>query len=130
MIRCSTGSIDSTKDDPLSKGDQGPELRFNHVIEATDSGVIVDVRVVPRSGRSGLAGTRDGALLVRLNAPPVDGAANAELLDVIARALGVPKRAVTIVSGERAKQKRVKVDGVTEAHAASLLVVAKAHTGR
>lgn len=60
----------------------------------------------------------------------MDGAANAELVDVIARALGVPKRAVTIVSGDRSKQKRVKVDGVSEARAASRLDVEKAHTRR
>ncbi|MBI2186338.1 MAG: DUF167 domain-containing protein [Acidobacteria bacterium] len=76
-------------------------------------GVIVSVRVIPRAGRSGLAGTRDGALLVRLTAPPVEGAANAELVEVLAKALGVPKRAVAIVSGERGRLKRVRVDGVT-----------------
>jgi hypothetical protein len=76
-------------------------------------GVVLSVRVVPRAARSGLAGTRDGALLVRVTAPPVEGAANAELIEVIARALGVAKRAVSIVSGERGRLKRVRVDGVT-----------------
>jgi uncharacterized protein (TIGR00251 family) len=76
-------------------------------------GVILSVRVIPRAGRSGLAGTRDGALLVRLTAPPVEGAANAELIEVLSRALGVPKRAVSIESGERGRLKRVRVDGVT-----------------
>jgi uncharacterized protein (TIGR00251 family) len=51
-------------------------------------------------------------MLVRLHAPPVEGAANAELIAVIAKTLGVPKRSVTIVSGERSRQKRVKVDGI------------------
>lgn len=87
----------------------------------TPTGVLIDVRVVPRSGRSGLAGTRDGALLVRLNAAPVEGAANAELVEVIADALGVPKRAVTIVAGERSRTKRVSVEGVSEHHAAAAL---------
>jgi uncharacterized protein (TIGR00251 family) len=76
-------------------------------------GVIVSVRVIPRSAKSGLAGTRDGALLVRLHAPPVEGAANAELIDVMAKALGVPTRALSIVGGEHGRLKRVKVDGVT-----------------
>ncbi|MBI4887376.1 MAG: DUF167 domain-containing protein [Acidobacteria bacterium] len=80
----------------------------------TPHGVAFDVRVVPRSGRAGVAGTRDAALLVRLHAPPVEGAANAELVEVLARALGVPKRAVTIVGGERNRLKQVRVDGVTE----------------
>ena len=76
-------------------------------------GVVLSVRVIPRARRSGLAGTRDNALVVRLTARPVEGAANAELIEVLARALGVAKRAVSIVSGERGRLKRVKVDGVT-----------------
>lgn len=87
--------------------------------EVKGGGVIIDVRVIPRSGRSGLAGIRDGALLVRLNAPPVDGAANAELLEVLANALGLPKRALTLTAGERSRSKRVRIAGLTaeEAHA-------------
>jgi uncharacterized protein (TIGR00251 family) len=56
---------------------------------------------------------RGNAVLVRLHAAPVDGAANAELIEVLADALGVPKRAVSIVAGERARQKRVRVEGLT-----------------
>ncbi len=85
------------------------------MIQSTPGGVLLNVRVIPRAGRSGLAGTRDNALLVRLNAPPVEGAANAELLDVLAEILDVPKRALTIVSGERSRSKRVKVSGVDTA---------------
>lgn len=75
--------------------------------------MLLAVRIVPRAGRSGLAGVRDGALLVRVNAAPVEGAANAELVELLARLLGVPKRAVTIVAGERSRLKRVRVEGVT-----------------
>ncbi|MBI3049444.1 MAG: DUF167 domain-containing protein [Acidobacteria bacterium] len=75
--------------------------------------ILLDVRVVPRSARAGVAGLRDGALLVRLHAPPVEGAANAELIELIAETLGVPRRQVTIVAGERSRLKRVRVDGVT-----------------
>lgn len=82
---------------------------------------IIDVRVVPRATKSGIAGRRGDALLVRLNAAPVDGAANAELIDVLADALGVPRRAVSIVSGERSRQKRVRVDGLTHELIASKL---------
>ena len=82
---------------------------------------IIDVRVVPRAGRSGIAGKRGDAWLVRLNAPPVDGAANAELIEVLADVLDVPKRAVSIVSGERSRQKRVHIEGVTAEFVASKL---------
>jgi len=91
------------------------------VIEATAGGIIIDVRVIPRAGKSGITGVRENAVLVRLNAPPVEGAANAELIEVLAGALGVPRRAVAIVSGDRSRHKRVRIDGVTLAHAASRL---------
>jgi uncharacterized protein (TIGR00251 family) len=83
--------------------------------------VILDVRVIPRAARPGLAGTRHGALLVRLSAPPVEGAANAELIQVLAKALDVPKRQVTIVAGERGRLKRVKLEGVTAERVAEKL---------
>lgn len=87
------------------------------MITAVTGGVELQIKVIPRAGRTALAGTRDGALLVRLAAAPVDGAANDALIDVIADALSVPKRNVAIVSGERSKQKRVRVAGVTAEHA-------------
>lgn len=80
-----------------------------------NSATDIDVRVVPRAGRSEVAGMRDGALLVRLAAAPVDGAANAELIHVIARALDVAKRDVTIISGERGRKKRVRIAGMNAA---------------
>ena len=73
------------------------------------------VRVVPRSGRSSIEGALGGALKVRLAAPPVDGAANEALVAFLAGALGVPKRAVRIIRGERSKSKVVEVAGVTAA---------------
>lgn len=89
------------------------------VITPTADGVLIDIRVIPRAAKSGLAGTRDGALLVRLNAPPVEGAANAELLAVLAEAFGVPKRAVALVSGERSRSKRVRIVGLSAAEVAT-----------
>ena len=85
------------------------------MIESTPDGVVLSIRVIPRAGRAGVAGTRDGALLVRLNAPPVEGAANAELVELLADVLGVPKRAVAIISGERSRTKRVRIEGVNPA---------------
>jgi uncharacterized protein len=83
------------------------------MLSQAKDGVIVTVRVVPRAGRSGLAGTREGALLVRLNAAPVEGAANAELIEVIADTIGVPKRSVSITAGEKSRRKTVHVSGVS-----------------
>ena len=83
------------------------------MITATASGIIVAVRVIPRAAKPGIAGIRDGALLVRLTAPPVEGAANAELIEVIAEAAGVPRRRVSIVAGDQSRSKRVAVAGIT-----------------
>jgi uncharacterized protein YggU (UPF0235/DUF167 family) len=56
---------------------------------------------------------RDGALLVRLHAPPVENAANAELVDLLAKLLDVPRNALTILAGNRNRRKRVRVHGVS-----------------
>lgn len=78
---------------------------------------VLNVRVIPRAKRSGVGGMRGDAWLIRLQAPPVDGAANEELISVLAKLLDVPKRAVTIVAGERSREKRVRVAGIDAAAA-------------
>ena len=70
------------------------------------------VRVQPRASRSEIVGLHGDALKVRLTAPPVDGAANAALIELIASALGVARRAVRVVSGATSRGKVVEVDGV------------------
>ena len=81
----------------------------------------MDVRVVPRARRTEYAGERDGALLVRLAAPPVEGAANAALIDFLASALDLPRRSIRIVSGERSRRKRVAIDGMTTEQVRAIL---------
>jgi uncharacterized protein (TIGR00251 family) len=73
------------------------------------------VRVRPGSSRDAMGEVLEGALKVRLTAPPVEGAANASLVKLLARALRVPRSAVTIVRGERSKNKTVRVAGVDAA---------------
>ena len=85
----------------------------SHMLSLVKGGVRIAVRVVTRAARAGIAGMRDGDLLVRLNAPPVEGAANAELIEVIANALGVSKRSVSIAAGEQSRRKIVHVSGVS-----------------
>jgi uncharacterized protein len=84
----------------------------------------LSIRVIPRAKKSEVAGTRDGAVLVRLTSPPVDNAANEELVALLAALLSVPKRAVTIASGERGRLKRVTVEGIDTASAMARLVAA------
>lgn len=75
----------------------------------------IEVRVIPRARREEVAGEREGRLVVRLTAPPVDGAANAALCRLVARRAGVPARRVTIVRGQTARDKLVRVEGLTAA---------------
>jgi hypothetical protein len=77
--------------------------------------VIVAVRVVPRSPKSAITGMRGDSLLVRLNAPPVDGAANETLIALLAKAFGRPRRDVSLVAGEKSRDKRVAIEGLSDA---------------
>lgn len=82
------------------------------------------VRVQPRTSQSGIAGEMDGALKLRIAAPPVEGAANEELIRWLARFFGVSRAQVTIISGETAKQKIVRISGVAPADAKQKLLAA------
>ncbi len=75
--------------------------------------VIFGVRVVPRASKSEIVGELDGALKVRIASPPVDGAANAELIKLLSKAFGVSKSEVEIVAGQTSKTKQVKIINLT-----------------
>jgi uncharacterized protein (TIGR00251 family) len=83
--------------------------------------VILSIRVIPRSPKSKIDGRRGDALLVRLAAPPVDGAANEALVELLARELQRPKRDVTILSGHTSRDKRVEIGGLSEEEGAARL---------
>jgi uncharacterized protein (TIGR00251 family) len=70
------------------------------------------VRVQPRAKRTEVVGERDGALLVRVNAPPVDGKANAAVCRLLAKRLGVPPSALAVIRGASARDKVVSVTGI------------------
>ena len=76
--------------------------------------VVLDLHVQPGAKRTEVAGTHGDRLKIRLAAPPVDGAANDELVRFVAEAFGVPRRNVTIVMGSTARRKRVRVEGATK----------------
>lgn len=70
------------------------------------------VRTQPRATKSALAGEVEGTLKIKIAAPPVNGAANEELIHFLAKVFEVPRRAVTILSGETAKTKIVRIHGL------------------
>jgi uncharacterized protein len=78
--------------------------------------VVIDVRVIPRARKSQFDGIRDGRIVVRLAAPPVDNAANEALVAFLAEALGLPRRNLRIAAGERSRNKRVEIEGATREH--------------
>jgi uncharacterized protein (TIGR00251 family) len=81
----------------------------------------IAVRLQPRASRDEIVGLRDGTLVVRVSAPPVDGRANSALCKLIAQRAGVAASQVSVVRGERSRDKLVEVEGVdAEALAAAL----------
>jgi uncharacterized protein len=71
------------------------------------------IHVVPRAKHTEVAGMHGDAVRVRIAAPPVDGAANDELLRFLAKRLGVTQRAVTIARGQTSRSKHVTIEGIT-----------------
>ena len=86
-----------------------------------DGRLIFRVQVVPRSSRSEVAGEHNGSLRVRVSAPPVEGAANKELTEVLAKAFKVSRGAVNILSGQSSRLKQVSIEGVSSSALSELL---------
>jgi len=82
---------------------------------------VLSLRVIPRASKSGITGRRGDAIVVRLAAPPVEGAANDALIDFLSKAFGRPRRDITIVSGQKSRDKRVFIEGITDADLAARL---------
>jgi len=91
-------------------------------MERPDRAEIV-VRVIPRAKNTEITGERDGALVVRVAASPVEGAANEALIDLFSSRLRVPRRAIRIVSGEHGRLKRIAIEGFTPTQLRDLLKV-------
>jgi len=83
------------------------------VADDSPMGATIEVRVIPRARKTEWAGSRQGALLIRLAAPPIDGAANDALIAFFAERLKVSARTVRIVGGDRARLKRILIVGLT-----------------
>lgn len=83
--------------------------------------ITFDVLVQPRASRARLGPIHDGRLKVAVTAPPVDGEANAAVIELLARQLGVPRGAVEVIAGASSRRKTVRVTGATAAALESLL---------
>jgi uncharacterized protein YggU (UPF0235/DUF167 family) len=76
-------------------------------------GVRLETRVTPRASRNAIEGIRDGRLLVRVTASPVDEAANTAVVETVSKALDLPKRDITIVAGDHSRMKSLALSGVS-----------------
>ena len=94
-------------------------------ISERDGSVVFAVRVTPRASRDAIEGEYQGALKVRLTAPPVEDKANDALRRFLAARLNVPVSAVRIVGGEKSRHKRIAIAGVTRAQLISLAAAAE-----
>ena len=79
-----------------------------------DGSISFPVRVIPRASRSEIVGEHDGAIKIKIAAPPVDGAANAELIKLLASKFNVSKGDIEIIGGETSKNKRIKITNLSE----------------
>lgn len=84
---------------------------------------VLRVRVQPKASRNGIRVGDDGRIRVALTAPPVEGEANRALCAFVARVMGVPKSAVTVVGGVRSREKAIAVEGISEEDAQRKLTV-------
>lgn len=76
------------------------------------TGIVFEVRVAPRASRSAVAGIHAGCLKLSVTAAPVDGDANAAVVELLADLFGVPKRDVRVTRGERSRTKTVDIAGI------------------
>lgn len=83
-------------------------------VEVVQGRARLSVRVQPRAAKSEIVGVHGEALKVRLNAPPVDGAANEELIELLAHTFAVARRSIRILAGEHSRSKIVEIEGVTD----------------
>ena len=85
------------------------------------SKTIINVKVIPRASRDQITGIEQGLYRIKLTAPPVEGRANKALKELLARRLGLPKGDIEIISGERSRQKSVRIHGLSPEDVDTLL---------
>jgi uncharacterized protein (TIGR00251 family) len=79
-----------------------------------NKGTTIHIRVEPRSSRSGITGTYGNGLKVKLSSPPVEGKANAELIEILAKEFKIRKKDIEILSGKKSKNKIVRLCGIED----------------
>lgn len=83
--------------------------------------VTVHILVQPRASRAKIGPRHDGRIKIAVTAPPVDGEANAAVIELLAKALGVAKSSIEVIAGQSSRRKTLRIAGVTEAQIEGLL---------
>lgn len=81
------------------------------VVRETDGGCLVSVRVTPRASASEIIGVSEGRLRIRLQAPPVDGAANTALIELLSKVCRLPKSSISVLRGDTGREKTIRIVG-------------------
>ena len=89
------------------------QIDLREVVRESKGKVLLSVRVQPRSRQNRIVGVRNNYLLIKVNALPVDGAANQAVIEVLAKAVGLPKSTFTVQQGTKSRDKFVKVEDIT-----------------
>jgi uncharacterized protein len=102
---------------------KGEKLNSVCVIDANekDDSVIFSVRVIPRSSRTEIVGEHDGALKIKLKSPPVDGAANDELIRFLSKTFGISRSNIEILSGHTSRTKRISLSSISDVQFTAIL---------
>jgi uncharacterized protein len=96
----------------LIEGEEGGKLEQGPT-RTEPSKAVINVKVIPKSSRSMLAGVERDVYRIKLTSPPMEGRANEELKQLLAKKLGIAKGLVRIASGEQSRTKRVEIQGLT-----------------
>jgi uncharacterized protein (TIGR00251 family) len=96
--------------------------KTRHRDKEPSASATLTIRIQPRASRNGIVMMEDGGLKIRLTAPPVDGAANEALIKFLAETLVVSKSQVQIVTGHSAREKIIRIDGMSLQEAKQLLI--------
>ena len=83
-------------------------------IQESDEGLRIEVKVQPRSSRNQISGEQEGALKVKLTAPPVEGEANQALVNFLARSLKLPRKNIILIRGETTRNKLIEIRGISK----------------
>ncbi len=94
------------------------------MFQQTDEGVLISLYIQPGASKSEIIGEHNGSLKIKIKAPPVDGKANDEVIAFMAKTLGVSKRDISLVKGDKSREKKVLVRGASIEQLQSLLVSA------